>query len=123
METIEILGLVGLFAVLYSFADAWHDEKVIRKEKKWHAVDAGIKGMVSAFIGILIWIFTQDYILASIAFLGILVIRAGTFNFFINKLMEYDKGHRRKEGIDKIPTWIWWIVLLGLGVFSYLKYI
>ena len=123
METINILSGVGLFALLYSFIDAWHDEKVIRQEKKWHTVDAIMKGLVSAFIAVVFWFFTQDYILAGVVFLAITLIRAGTFNFFINRLMDYDRGHRRKKGFDKVPTWLWWILLAGLITFVILKYL
>ena len=130
METINILAGTALFALLYSFSDAWHDEKVIRNEKlkwfrvviDWHTVDAFIKLLVSVFIGILFWFFTQDVILGIIAGSLIVLVRKGTFNFFLNSLMNYPKRHKKKTGFDRIPNWIAWILLAGLIVLIIVKY-
>jgi len=118
----KILGAVGIFALLYSFIDAWHDEKVIRQESKWHFVDAIMKGLVSVFIGIVFYYFTKDYFLSGVVVFLILLIRACTFNFFINNLMDYQKNTRRKKGFDKVPTWIWWVLLIGLTILTLVRY-
>lgn len=122
MEHLTLLGITALFGLLYAFTDAWHDEKVIRQEKKWHFVDAIIKGLVSFYAGIIVYWFTKDVILSGIVFFGILLIRASVFNWILNKLMDWPKDARRKKGFDRIPNWVWWILLIGLIVFSIIKY-
>ena len=82
MTNIELYGAVAFFAILYSFSDAWHDEKVIRGEKKWHFVDAMIKGLVSVFIGVLVYWFTKSYWQGITSGLIVILIRKGSFNFF-----------------------------------------
>ena len=122
METLNLIGLIALFGILYSFSDAWHDEKVINQDKAWHKIDAFIKALVSGAIALVTFLFTKDYILMGIIFLLILLIRAATFNFFLNKLMKWEAKHKRKEGFDLIPGWVWWLCLIGLGVLIFFKY-
>ena len=105
------LGIISVFAILYSFLDAWHDEKVIKKQNKglfnWHQIDAGIKLMVACVVAYLAFGFTWVALLVAV---GILAVRWLTFDFILNRLMGW--GNNKKGGIDSV-TWYLRLVFLG----------
>ena len=117
----NIIYIAIFFGLLYAGSDAWHDNKVIEKDKKWHNIDAFIKFIVSIVFGLIIYYYTKDWLLSSIASGIIFLIRASIFNPILNTLMDWGFWYRRKKGFDKIPIWVWWILLAGLLTFAFVS--
>lgn len=117
----ELISAALLFGILYSFTDAWHDEKVINKLDEWHVIDAGIKAFVSLAISLTIYYFTFDWMLSVLVFATIIASRKWTFNFFLDRLMGWGKN-RRKKGFDKIPDWTGLVLIVAIIIYAYLKY-
>lgn len=107
----ETYAIIALFALLYAFLDAWHDEKVIRRQGSgmfnWHQIDGGIKTLVAAFIAYLAFGVTW---MAALVAVGILAVRWLVFDAVLNRLMGW--GSNKKGGLDAVPFWIRGIVLL-----------
>ena len=107
----ETYAIIAIFALLYAFLDAWHDEKIIRKQNKglfnWHQIDAVIKTMVASVLAYFVagWTWEALWIVV-----GILAVRWIVFDWTLNRLMAWDKNSR--NWLDAVPYWIRGIVLL-----------
>lgn len=115
----ETYAIIALFALLYAFLDAWHDEKVIRRQGSglfnWHQIDAGIKATVAGMIG---WLAFGVTWTAALVAVGILSIRWLVFDAVLNRLMDW--GGNKKGGLDAVPFWIRGIVLVVVIILIYL---
>lgn len=113
--------LLNLFAVTLALLDALHDSLYVKElnattfenksfySKRWHQVDAVIKGMIAIYVGYL-FIYPQSDLMPKIvdvACVAVLVLlwRLLLFNYAFNKFLELPVNHySNKSLIDRITN-------------------
>jgi len=128
LSVVETFFIIFAASILYTFLDAWMNEKIIRVEKQKRKIVASIM-MILSWSLIILFAFGFEWI-SLLAIVTPFVIRYSLFDLILNKLMDWKYNYQGTTNIIdilsvklKIPFWLKFIILSLFVVFIFVYFV